>query len=144
MKVSLAELPQFAEKFVAELPQTLGSHAYVVGLKGELGAGKTTFVQAVARALHAGSPVTSPTYTIAQRYTIQRPPFTSLIHMDAYRVSTGDAHTIGWETFFNDPANILILEWPERLPGHMPQDAPILKFSVADVGSRVIEYAEQH
>jgi tRNA threonylcarbamoyladenosine biosynthesis protein TsaE len=144
MKVSLAELPQFAEKFVAELPPTRGTHAYVIGLRGELGAGKTTFVQAVARALNAGSPVTSPTYTIAQRYAIQHPPYTSLIHMDAYRVSPTDTHTIGWNEFYNDPANILIVEWPERLPGLMPADAPLLKFTVADVGSREIEYAERH
>ncbi|MEK7531284.1 MAG: tRNA (adenosine(37)-N6)-threonylcarbamoyltransferase complex ATPase subunit type 1 TsaE [Patescibacteria group bacterium] len=144
MRVTLAELPEFAEKFVSELPQIAGAHAYVIGLKGELGAGKTTFTQAVARALNAGSPVTSPTYTIAQRYAITHPPFTSLIHMDAYRVSPGDSHTIGWDLFFNDPANLLIVEWPERLPGYMPHGAPILKFSVGDVGSREIEYAERH
>jgi tRNA threonylcarbamoyladenosine biosynthesis protein TsaE len=141
MNVSLGELPKFAEQFVADLPKELGTRAYVVGLSGELGAGKTTFTQAVAHALGATMPVTSPTFVFAQRYEINHPPFTALVHVDAYRLEPGAAHTIGWQEYLSNPQNIILVEWSENMLGDFPQDAPILKFSVTDVGSREIEYS---
>lgn len=142
MHVSLGDLPKFAEQFVNDLPKTLGTRAYVVGLSGELGAGKTTFTQAVAHALGAQMPVTSPTFVFAQRYDITHPPFTALIHVDAYRLEPGAAHTIGWQEYLNNPSNIILVEWSENMFGEFPADAPVLKFSVTDVGSREIVYAK--
>jgi tRNA threonylcarbamoyladenosine biosynthesis protein TsaE len=143
MEVSLADLPKFAEKFVAELPTVAGERAYVVGLSGELGAGKTTFVQSVARALGGNQSVTSPTFVFAQRYAITRPPFTSLIHVDAYRLEPGEAHTIGWQDFLKDPANLILVEWPEKMLGDFPQGAPLLKFKVIETGMRDIQYGKE-
>lgn len=143
MNVTLGELGKFAESFVAELPKAEGPRAHVIGLSGELGAGKTTFVQSVARALGASQSVTSPTFVFAQRYAINHPPFTSLIHVDAYRLKAWEAHTIGWQDFLKDPKNLILVEWPENMLLDFPQDAPILKFSVIDVGARSIEYARK-
>ncbi len=143
MDISLATLPHFAKQFIADLPASVGGRAYVVGLSGELGAGKTSFVQAVAHALGASAPVTSPTFVFAQRYDVTHPLFKMLIHVDAYRLKTGEAHTIGWLDYLKEPTNLILVEWPENMLADFPADAPILKFSVSGVGTRTVEYARK-
>ena len=138
MKVSLSALPAFAKDFVAALPRVKGVHAHAVTLSGELGAGKTTFVQSVARELGVNALVTSPTFILLQLYAIDRPPFKRLIHVDAYRLSPGEKDTIGWSEYGADPENLILLEWPERLPGGAPRDARGLEFKVVDETTRDI------
>src|SRR3989344_2349119 len=60
--------------------------AVVIALEGELGAGKTTFVQAFAKAVGVQEHVVSPTFLILRRYTLHGSRYTSLIHIDAYRL----------------------------------------------------------
>lgn len=141
MLVSLDELGAFAEEFVQSLPKKEGTQAHVVGLSGDLGAGKTTLVQHIARALGVHDAVTSPTFVIAERYTIARSPFTSLVHIDAYRLTPDEAHTIGWEEFSANPKNVVLVEWPENLGQAFPADARILALSVVDDHTRSISYA---
>lgn len=143
MHVALTDLQDFAQKFVDDLPRDAGAHAHVVGLSGELGAGKTTFVQHVARILGAEHAVTSPTFVFAQRYPISRAPFASLIHVDAYRLKPGEAHTIGWQEFVADPKNLILVEWPEEMHADFPADAPVLSFAVTSETEREIAYAQK-
>jgi len=84
----------------------------VVLISGELGAGKTTFVRGAARALGVSDPVTSPTFTIGQRYEA-RPPLAFVSHLDLYRLrSLADedpdllADYVGQDT-------ITFVEWPD-------------------------------
>lgn len=143
MEVSLATLPQFANTFVAELPITPGERAHVVGLRGELGAGKTTFVQHVARELGVEDVVTSPTFVIAQRYRTQHPVFKTLVHMDAYRLEGEVNDTIGFSDYLDDPHTLVLVEWPEQLPREvpLPANAPTLTFTVIDETTRELSYA---
>ncbi len=138
MDVSLHNLDDFAREFVAKLPDTLSQKAHVVGLSGDLGAGKTTFAQAVARALGVTIPITSPTFVLLQAYAIDHAPFKRLIHVDAYRLDTTDKDTIAFEEYAKDPENIILVEWPERLPQGFPLDAPILKLEVVNDDTRTI------
>jgi tRNA threonylcarbamoyl adenosine modification protein YjeE len=148
MQVSLADLSDFAKRFVAELPATPGVGAHVVGLKGDLGAGKTTFVQMVAKELGVTATVTSPTFVFVQVYGIDHGPFRRLVHIDAYRLSKDDPDTIGWREYRADPANLILVEWPEHLPGLTASAGdfgatfPIIEFKVIDDASRdVVHYA---
>lgn len=141
MLVPLENLADFARTFVSTLPKTPGSRAHIVGLSGDLGAGKTTFVQHVARELGVTDPVTSPTYVIAERYDITHPPFTSLVHIDAYRLEPKEVSTIGWEDFIKNPENLVLVEWPENIGDAFPSDAEKLSFSVVSESSRDIAHA---
>ena len=136
MEVGISFLPRFAKDFVSALPQKAAERAYIVGLAGELGAGKTTFVQEVAKALGVATPVTSPTFIIASRYPIQKKPFTSLVHMDAYRLGKGES--FDWHAYANDPQNLVLIEWPERMPD-FPPDSPVFSFTVIDETTRDIK-----
>ena len=136
MLVTLAKLSDCAHDFVAALPQTAGLRAHVVGLRGDLGAGKTTFVQHIARELGIRDAVTSPTYVIAERYAMMHPPFNSLVHIDAYRLTEKDVPTIGWTEFLAEPTNLIIVEWPEKLGTAFPKDAQIIELTVIDESTR--------
>ena len=67
-----------------------GGGATVLALHGELGAGKTTFTQTLARTLGVTDAVTSPTFVIMKLYELQHQSFETLIHIDAYRIEHSD------------------------------------------------------
>lgn len=140
MEVPLENMSAYADKFVLTLPTGAGERAHVVGLSGELGAGKTTFVQHVAKALGVEEQIISPTFVIAQRYQTAHPVFTSLVHIDAYRLSDDAKDTIGFVEYLGDPHNLVLVEWPENLPKEagFPADAPVLKFETVDETTRFI------
>lgn len=115
---NLDELADFAKLFASDLK--LGD---IVVLSGDLGAGKTTFVQLLANALGVTEKVTSPTYTYIHEYTI--PKFAKesgkLAHMDFYRVENEQVfHTIGTEDYLGNPHVINILEWGEKFESLLP------------------------
>lgn len=91
----------------------------VVGLKGDLGAGKTTLARAVIRAAanDPGLIVPSPTFTLVEVYETANGPYW---HFDLYRLETPEqVYELGWEDAL--AAGIVLLEWPERLGPLLPQ-----------------------
>jgi tRNA threonylcarbamoyladenosine biosynthesis protein TsaE len=82
----------------------------VVMLRGELGAGKTTLVRGAARALGVTQHVTSPTFTIAQRYAGRVP----VAHLDAYRLGAADDEELGLALEAAQDA-VAFIEWPDAL-----------------------------
>ena len=111
----------------------------VIALHGDLGAGKTTFVQGIAFALGLYRPVTSPTFTLSTEY--QTPGF-KLVHMDLYRLTgPDDLLTIGYPEYLETGA-VVAVEWPERAGDLVPPDALHVSFSLTeDPETRVIEVA---
>ena len=111
---SVEETQQFAERLVGELPP--GS---VLALHGNLGAGKTTFVQGLAAGLNIETIVNSPTYTIINVY--QRGSDGQVLHhVDAYRLETPEAL---WSTGIDDifeAGGPVLIEWPERIQAALP------------------------
>ena len=88
----------------------------VVGLSGELGAGKTTFVRGACRALGVTGPVTSPTFTIGHRYEGRVP----VAHLDLYRLNgLSDERWGDLEPYF--AGTITFVEWPEHAGGSLPR-----------------------
>jgi tRNA threonylcarbamoyladenosine biosynthesis protein TsaE len=92
----------------------------VVGISGELGAGKTTLVQAICRGAGVRDDVTSPTFALVHEYAGARYP---VYHLDLYRLENArDLTNIGWDDIMSAHALVLI-EWPERAGDRMPPDA---------------------
>jgi len=92
----------------------------VVALSGDLGAGKTTLAQAICRGYGVRESVTSPTFALIHEYAGGATP---VFHLDLYRLRDArDLLQIGWEEVVSAHALVLV-EWPERATGAMPDDA---------------------
>lgn len=97
-------------------------------LRGELGAGKTTLVRAVARALGVEGPVTSPTFTVAQRYEGRVP----VAHMDAYRIGDTDDEEADLLAAALGDGAVAFVEWPEQVADILPP--PRIRITLAHGG----------
>ena len=108
----------------------------VVLLTGELGAGKTTFVRGACRALGVEQPVTSPTYTVGNRYRGS----TAVSHLDLYRFRGFSAAEWGdLEPYFDDA--VAFVEWPEAAVDALPQPRIAVTLRHAAPGRRIISLA---
>ena len=123
--------------------------ATLITLSGELGAGKTAFVKAVARALGVEEVITSPTFVLEKIYLLspelggRTSKFARLVHIDAYRLSKGsDLAPLGFDELMQNSENLILLEWPERVADALPGVARHISFKMLPDGSREISYAE--
>jgi tRNA threonylcarbamoyladenosine biosynthesis protein TsaE len=113
---NLAEL----QKFVTNFAQCLRG-GDVIGLVGDLGAGKTTFTQFLAAALGVREDVKSPTFVLVREYATgpvgTERKINKLVHADAYRLEDEDElWAIGFADLISDPETVTVVEWADRIP----------------------------
>lgn len=97
--------------------------ALVVGFSGDLGAGKTTFIQELAVALGVKEKILSPTFVIMKRYELQNQKFANLYHFDFYRLENPqDLQEMDFEEIIGDSRNLVLIEWAEKLKDALPKD----------------------
>lgn len=117
----------------------------VVCLEGDLGAGKTTFVQGLAAALGVSGPVASPTFCIVREYkTAPGSAVPFLVHMDLYRLSgEEDVESTGWDDYIAGGAAVAV-EWPDRAGSLVPGNAWRVRFEYSADGddSRTISFSK--
>ncbi|HSC47886.1 MAG TPA: tRNA (adenosine(37)-N6)-threonylcarbamoyltransferase complex ATPase subunit type 1 TsaE [Gammaproteobacteria bacterium] len=115
----------------AALAEVLPEADMVIYLRGELGAGKTTLVRGVLRALGHRGRVPSPSYTLVEPYEL---PGRSLQHLDLYRIGDpGELSFLG----VRDLSGTLFVEWPERGEGRLPAADLICRLSLEGGGRRL-------
>ncbi|MDO8183625.1 MAG: tRNA (adenosine(37)-N6)-threonylcarbamoyltransferase complex ATPase subunit type 1 TsaE [bacterium] len=121
-----------------------GPRARVLGLRGNLGAGKTTFTQALAKSLGVGEIVTSPTFVIEKVYQLApNAPFHHLVHIDAYRLeSPAELAHLGFDDLLADAGNLMVVEWPERVAELLPPNTIMIDFTFINDHTREIIYAD--
>jgi len=112
----------FAGELLSKLP--LGS---VILLTGDLGAGKTTFVQGAAAYLGIKEKVASPTFNIMKLYLGE----VSLIHIDAYRLENMD-HNIGLDEYIGYEKGYTFIEWPMYIPELLPEH--YIEVNITNIG----------
>ncbi|HEU0080798.1 MAG TPA: tRNA (adenosine(37)-N6)-threonylcarbamoyltransferase complex ATPase subunit type 1 TsaE [Candidatus Paceibacterota bacterium] len=138
---SLEETAKIAADLAKSLEPAAGGGATVVALSGDLGAGKTTFAKAFAAALGLRpEDVTSPTFVIEKRFDIgDHAHFRRFIHIDAYRLEkAGEVMRLGWAETVADPANLVLIEWPENIGDALPADAVRVNFAYVSEEAREI------
>lgn len=114
---SLEDTKSRAFDFVKNL-EPLEDSALVVGLYGDLGAGKTTFMKYVAEAFGIENTIQSPTFVIQKIYNLKDKQFKNLVHIDAYRIEEEkETSALKWQETVSNPQNIVFVEWPERISG---------------------------
>jgi tRNA threonylcarbamoyladenosine biosynthesis protein TsaE len=111
-----------------------GTKASVLALSGDLGAGKTTFMQTLARELGIAEPVISPTYVIMKRYTIEEgneAGWDALVHIDAYRIEDIDEmRVLRFEEVLAQKDTIICIEWAEKIESLLPSHAVHMKIDI--------------
>ena len=115
------------------------SNALIVSLKGDLGAGKTTFMQGFAQGLKINDNVLSPTFIIFNRYSLKADGFKNLYHFDCYRIEREkEILDLGFKEIISDKENIVCIEWPENIEGVIPKDLISVDFNILEGDKRKI------
>lgn len=110
----------------------------LIAFSGEMGAGKTTFIQVLCRALGVVQDVNSPTFSLVNEYFTSTGE--SLYHFDLYRIEDPDElFDIGYEEYFFSGKRCFI-EWPEKASHLIPDDALLVRIDVREDGSRELRY----
>jgi len=143
-RVALDELPVLARELRERLEALPPKNsATLVFLHGELGAGKTTFTQALAREFGVAQNIQSPTYVLMKSYPLNRGRFKRFVHLDCYRLKDGAEFAAllpapkGERPFLEDPDALVVVEWPERGKESLP--APDVAVDFAHDGNDATE-----
>jgi len=143
-KLALSDLPYFVRNALSVIAMSEPKEtATIIALRGGLGAGKTTFTQALARELGVEEQLVSPTYVLMKSYPLRfaRPfpglegRFNKLVHLDAYRLEAPEEFkTLRPEQFLSDPKALVVVEWPDKLGDLLPVPDLIINFSSEGAG----------
>jgi len=130
---SLQEIDSAAMRFLEA-----AGDATVIAFSGDLGAGKTTFIQAICRNLGITVEVNSPTFSLVNEYFT--PKGDSVYHFDFYRIETPEElFDMGYEEYFYS-GSLCLIEWPEKAPGLMPENTLMVSIMVGEKGDRLIQF----
>ena len=120
-------------------------NALVLALEGELGGGKTTFVQGFAKGLGIREKILSPTFVILKKFSLPtkknnlKNKILTLYHLDCYRIHRPkEILDLGFKEMLNNPQNVILIEWAEKIKKILPKNAIVLKFKFIDKNQREI------
>ncbi len=128
---NLSEIDILANRFVENM-----NHRKVFAFYGEMGAGKTTFIKAVCKALGVTETITSPTFAIINEY--KKSDSESIFHFDFYRIKNiEEAYDFGYEDYFYSE-QLCFIEWPELVEPLLPENVVRVQITVQDNDQRLI------
>lgn len=142
---SSAETQSFA-KTILEKFSKKGPRPLVLALSGDLGSGKTTFVQGLAKALGVKEKVRSPTFVLVKWHKLRRKNLASrrFVHVDAYRLQkSSEAKRLGLEKVFKDRDAVVAIEWAERIRKLIPKHTTWIQFRHRSPRERIITIRRQ-
>lgn len=108
----------------------------IIGLEGDLGTGKTTFLQGFAKELGIKEKILSPTFVILKKYIGATYVF---YHIDCYRIENSkEILDLGFKEIISEPKNIIAIEWADRIKKIMPKNTIWIKFDFINIKTRKI------
>ncbi|MBI5138864.1 MAG: tRNA (adenosine(37)-N6)-threonylcarbamoyltransferase complex ATPase subunit type 1 TsaE [Candidatus Vogelbacteria bacterium] len=136
---SLKETHDVARGFYSWLTQQPNGSGtgHIVCLRGDLGAGKTSFTQGLALAMGVEDNITSPTFVLMKKYKGLNEK--NLVHFDVYRLENSkDLEPLRFEEYVGNLNNIVVVEWPEKIGEALPAHAHTVLFKFIDENTREI------
>lgn len=128
---TIEELPQAAEAFLKHFP-----NERLFAFYGKMGAGKTTLIKALCRALGSTDPITSPTFALVNEYSTAGSE--RIFHFDFYRIkSMEEALDIGFDDYIYS-GKYCMMEWPENVEDLLPEEIVKVEIEVLDSSARTI------
>lgn len=134
------KLGQILGKEILKSPQK--QKALILGLKGDLGGGKTTFLQGLAKSLRIKEKILSPTFVIMRKFQIPnlKGDFKNFYHIDCYRIQKPkEILDLGFKKIISDPKNIVAIEWAEKIKKILPKETIWINFDFINKKTRKIE-----
>lgn len=140
----ISQNPKDTEKiaisFLEDIVKKGSKKALIVGLSGELGAGKTAFTQFVAKYLGIKKKANSPTFVIMKKYPIKYGQYKFLFHLDAYRLKNEkELLHLGWEEIIGNREHLIFIEWPENVKKIIPKNSVLITISHLKEGHRAFK-----
>jgi tRNA threonylcarbamoyladenosine biosynthesis protein TsaE len=115
----------------------------VLCLRGELGSGKTTFLQGLGKILGVKEKIQSPTFIIMSRFPLKNFSFKNFFHFDCYRLEDSEEIIkLGFKEIIADPKNIVAIEWPQMIEKFLPQKRIEITLEALEEDKRKIEIKE--
>jgi tRNA threonylcarbamoyladenosine biosynthesis protein TsaE len=149
---SYKQTQKIGEDLAKEILKTpISGGAIVLCLSGNLGGGKTTFLQGFAKGLGVKEKILSPTFVIMKKFKIQNPKFksiskskvqtfTNFYHLDCYRLkASNDVLDLDFKNMASNPNNVVAIEWPEKIKSVLPKKFIYIKFKFIDESRREID-----
>src|SRR3989304_6849838 len=122
-----------------------GKLSHTIALSGDLGSGKTTFVQGLAKGLDIAGRIISPTFIIVRKYPVKSKDKNSKLkdfyHVDLYRLEKDldkEVFNLGLPYLWSDPQNIIVIEWAEKIQNLIPAGATWISFESLEENKRKI------
>jgi tRNA threonylcarbamoyladenosine biosynthesis protein TsaE len=139
---NLKETAKIAKDFLAEMiSKKTRNKGTVVGLSGNLGAGKTAFTKEIAKFLKVKGKVNSPTFVIMKKYPIKIGDFKFLYHLDAYRLKNHkELIHLGWDEIVSKKEHLIFVEWPENVKKAMPKGSKYVTITQEEGGGRNFKF----
>lgn len=129
---SLETIDEAAVEFI----KTMGDNT-VFAFRGEMGAGKTTFIKAICENLGVSDTINSPTFAIVNEYRSDSGEL--IYHFDFYRINKiEEAYDFGYEDYFFS-GSLCFIEWPEKIESLLPVDVVNVNITISDDGSRNVK-----
>ncbi len=128
---------KIAKKFAMETLSKINllEKAFIIELRGELGAGKTTFLKGFASGIGVKDRILSPTFVIAKRFPVRRFNFENFFHIDCYRLGRPDEmESIGFKKIIGDRKNIVAIEWPEKIKDLLGKESIKISIKINNEG----------
>jgi len=121
------------------LKEKKGTRAQILALQGELGGGKTTFLQGFARGLGIKKRILSPTFLILKKFKVQSPDFKFFYHIDCYRIkNVKEILDLGFRKIVSDSKNIVAVEWADNILKILPKDTIFITLTFNNKNKRNI------
>lgn len=108
----------------------LSNKAFIVALKGDLGSGKTTFIQGLAQGLKIKENILSPTFVIQKDFSLVLKNYKNFYHIDAYRLENpAELLELGFKDLIKNPENLIVIEWANKIKKLLPRNIFEIKFA---------------
>lgn len=136
----MQQFKTYSEKQTKKVAENLAKKitSGVIALIGELGAGKTTFVQGFAKGLGIKDKIISPTFVLIRQHKIPDSK-KMLYHLDLYRLEKlSQSEEAEIKEIISDPKNLILIEWGQKLKNILPKAATEVQFEIVDENTRII------
>jgi len=119
--------------------ESLSDRAFIIALEGDLGSGKTTFIQGLAQGLEVKENILSPTFVIQKDFSLALKNYKNLYHIEAYRLkNTSELLGLGFKDLIKNSENLIVIEWADKIKKILPKNILKIEFTNLEKNKRKI------